>query len=476
MYDRFRELGVPVAITRDSDVTLSPTERTSKILSFFGNNPNVVVISNHLNAGGGTGAETIYALRNSDTLAKKILESIGAEGQTTRKYYQRRLPSDTSKDYYFIHRNTGTTEPVIVEYGFIDDTASNVEFLNENYQNLAEAVIRAVLDYKGLPYTPPEGYISNTYTVQSGDSLYSIARKLGTTVGELKSLNNLTSNNLSIGQILKIPSEFVTEDDNEIYVVQSGDSLYSIANKYNTTVNELKTLNNLTSNILNVGQLLKIPSATNTPDTYTVQKGDSLYSISNKFGITIDELKQTNNLTSNTLSVGQVLKIPTITTQPEQEQTVITYQVQSGDSLYKIANKYNTTVDAIKQLNNLDNNLLSIGQTLKIPTTQDIEEIPTENYFNYNVISGDSLYSIARKFDTTVDAIKQLNNLTSNLLSIGQTLKIPTTSTTETTYVVKSGDSLYSIAKNFNTSVDRLKSLNNLTSNLLSIGQILIIE
>ena len=476
MYDRFRELGVPVAITRDSDVTLSPTERTNKILSFFGNNPNVIVISNHLNAGGGTGAETIYALRNSDTLAKKILDSIGAEGQTTRKYYQRRLPSDTSKDYYFIHRNTGVTEPVIVEYGFIDDTSSNVEFLNENYQNLAEAVIRAVLDYKGIPYTPPEGYVSNTYTVQKGDSLYSIARKLGTTVNELKSLNNLTSNNLSIGQILKIPSKFVSNDDNEIYVVKAGDSLYSISNKYNTTVDELKQLNNLTTNTLNVGQLIKIPSATITPDTYTVQSGDSLYSISNKFSTTVDQLKTLNNLTSNTLSIGQVLKIPATIEPPKQEETVIKYQVQSGDSLYKIANKYNTTVDAIKQLNNLDNNLLSIGQTLSIPTTQDIEEIPTENYFNYNVVSGDSLYSIARKFDTSIDAIKTINNLTSNLLSVGQILKIPTTSTSEKTYVVKSGDSLYSIAKKFNLTVDELKQLNNLTSNLLNIGQILIIE
>jgi len=476
MYDRFKELGVPVAITRDSDVTLSPTERTNKILSFFGNNPNVIVISNHLNAGGGTGAETIYALRNNDTLAKKILDSIGAEGQTTRKYYQRRLPSDTSKDYYFIHRNTGVTEPVIVEYGFIDDTADNVEFLNENYQNLAEAVIRAVLDYKGLPYTPPEGYVSNTYTVQSGDNLYSIARKLGTTVNELKSLNNLTSNNLSIGQILKIPSKFVSEDETEIYTVKSGDNLYSIANKYNTTVDELKKLNNLTTNTLNVGQLLKIPSAVSTPDTYTVQSGDSLYSIANKFSTTIDEIKSLNNLTTNTLSIGQVLKIPKTINLPDQEETIIQYQVVSGDSLYKIANKYNTTVDAIKKLNNLTSNTLSIGQTLKIPTTQDIEEIPEENYFNYNVVSGDSLYSIARKFDTTVDSIKQINNLTTNLLNIGQTLKIPTTPTNEKTYVVKSGDSLYSIAKNFNTTVDRLKELNNLTSNLLNIGQILIIE
>lgn len=479
MYDRFKELGVPVALTRDSDITLSPTERTSKILSEFGNNKDVIVISNHLNAGGGTGAEVIYALRNKDTLAKKILESLGAEGQTTRKYYQRRLPSDTSKDYYFIHRNTGNTEPVIVEYGFIDDKPENAEFLNENYQRLAEAVIRSVMDYKGLTYTPPEGYISNTYVVQKGDSLYSIARKLNTTVDELKRLNNLTSNNLSVGQVLRIPSKLVIDDEENIYVVKSGDTLYKIAQNYNTTVDELKKVNNLTTNTLSVGQLLKIPSPISEPAIYTVQKGDSLYSIANKFNTTVDKLKSLNNLSTNTLSIGQVLKLPSpkdVTIPPSNEPTKITYQVQSGDSLYKIATKYNTTVDKIKKANNLTNDLLSIGQILTIPTTSETENIPNPDFFTYKVVSGDSLYSIAKKYNISVDKLKTANNLTSNLLSIGQTLKIPVENNDKKTYVVKSGDSLYSIAKNFNTTIDNLKRLNNLSSNMLSIGQILIVE
>lgn len=185
MYDRFKQLGIPVAITRDSDTTLSPTDRVNTILNKFGNSSDVILISNHVNSGGGEGAEVIYALRNRDTLVKRILENIGATGQETRKYYQRRLPSDTSKDYYFIHRNTGNLEPLIVEYGFIDDT-KDVEFLKENYKELAEAVISAVANYIGVPYTPPEGITTNTYVVQKGDSLYSIANKLGTTVSELK--------------------------------------------------------------------------------------------------------------------------------------------------------------------------------------------------------------------------------------------------------------------------------------------------
>lgn len=415
MYDRFKELGVPVAITRESDTTLSPTDRVNTILNKFGNSSDVILISNHVNSGGGEGAEVIYALRNKDTLAKRILENIGAAGQETRKYYQRRLPSDTSKDYYFIHRNTGNLEPLIVEYGFIDNT-KDVEFLKENYKELAEAVISAVANYIGVPYTPPEGITTNTYVVQKGDSLYSIANKLGTTVSELKKENNLTSNTLQIGEVLRVPTKEIYEEEENIYIVKKGDTLYSIAMANNTTVDELKKANNLTSNILSTGQLLKIPSALLPESTYIVKKGDSLYSIANKYNTTIDELKRINNLTSNILSIGQVLKLPSDKVSDiEKEENTISYTVQKGDSLYSIARKYDTTIDRIKKLNNLTTNLLSIGQVLLIPTDTNLET-------TYTVQKGDSLYSIAKKYDTTVDRLKQLNNLSSNLLSIGQIL------------------------------------------------------
>ncbi len=415
MYDRFKELGIPVAITRASDTTLSPTDRVNTILNKFGNSSDVILISNHVNSGGGEGAEVIYALRNRDTLAKRILENIGAAGQETRKYYQRRLPSDTSKDYYFIHRNTGNLEPLIVEYGFIDNT-KDVEFLKENYKELAEAVISAVANYIGVPYKAPNGLITNTYVVQKGDTLYSIANKLGTTVSELKKENNLTSNTLQIGEVLRIPTKEIYEEEEDVYIVQKGDTLYSIAMANNTTVDELKKANNLTSNILSTGQLLKIPSALLPESTYIVKKGDSLYSIANKYNTTVEELKRINNLTSNTLSIGQVLKLPSDkASDVEKEENTISYTVQKGDSLYSIARKYSTTIDKIKDLNNLTTNLLSIGQVLLIPTDTNLET-------TYTVQKGDSLYSIAKKYDTTVDRLKQLNNLKSNLLSIGQIL------------------------------------------------------
>lgn len=95
------------------------------------------------------------------------------------------------------------------------------------------------------------------------------------------------------------------------------------------------------------------------------------------------------------------------------------YTVQSGDSLWLIANRYNTTVDAIKRLNGLTSDLLNIGQVLKIPSGQ------STPYIEHTVRPGDTLWILARRYETTVDAIKRLNGLTSDLLNIGQVLRIP---------------------------------------------------
>lgn len=309
MYDKLRNSGFDVAITRTTDETINPNERIERILAPYGNGSDVIVISNHINAGGADGAEVIYALRNKSTLSDLILDNFESKGQNTRKAYQRRLPSNTSKDYYFIHRNTGNTEPIIVEYGFLDSNGDDVNQLKNNWQDLADAVIDALLTYTGKS---TEGY----YIVKKGDTLYSIARDNNLSVSELKKLNNLTSNTLSIGQRLKIKSDATISpieptqpsDTSNIYTVKSGDSLYSIARKYNVTVNDLMKYNNLTSNLLSIGQQIRIPTS-GTSNTYTVKSGDSLYSIAKKYNTTVDRLKSKNNLTSNLLSIGQVLNV-----------------------------------------------------------------------------------------------------------------------------------------------------------------------
>ena len=153
------------------------------------------------------------------------------------------------------------------------------------------------------------------------------------------------------------------------------------------------------------------------------------------------------------------------------------YTVQRGDTLYGIANKYGITVEELKQLNNLNNNTLYIGQILNIPIKDNNilpDENPIEEYEIYEVVKGDSLWLIAKRYGITVDDLIKLNNLTTLNLQIGDKLKVPKKET-ERTYIVKNGDTLWSIAKNNNISVEELKQLNNLTSNLLTIGQTLII-
>ena len=298
---RLDELGIENAMTRTSDELLDQSTRPKKAQSFFGKGNDVIVLSNHLNAGGGDGAEIIYALRNSDALSKLIAKELESSGQNVRKYYQRRLPSNPSKDYYYLLRDTPNNETLIVEYGFLDSTGDDVNLIKNNWEDLAEAVVKALANYIGVPYSLNEE--SDYYVVKKGDSLWSIAKKYNMTVDELKSINNLKSNLLAIGQRLKIKE---SNDNQNIYIVKKGDTLYKIANMYGTTVDNLKALNNLKSNNLSIGQKLIVPSKNKI---YIVQKGDSLWSIARKYDTTVDSIKRNNNLSTNVLQIGQKLKI-----------------------------------------------------------------------------------------------------------------------------------------------------------------------
>ncbi len=360
IFNRLKSLGADVKIIRTTDEYISEDDRANKILNAYGNNSKVVALSNML-GNTGSGAEIIYALRNNSNLASALAENLDDAGLTVSKYYQRRSENDTSKDYYNIQKDTGLIETIIVNYGNINNINEATNIKNE-WEDYAEAVVKSLANYTNVPYYK-EGESQEIYTVKKGDSLWKIANKYNTTVEKLKSANNLKTNTLSVGQKLVIPSISVSPEVSDTYIVQKGDSLWSIANKFNMTVSELKNLNNLTNNLLSIGQVLKIKdSYSNGETTYTVQKGDSLWVIANKYGITTEELKSYNNLTSNLLSIGQVLKIPQGKTSTEN-----IYTVKKGDSLWTIANRYNTTVEKIKVLNNLTSNLLSIGQQLKIP-------------------------------------------------------------------------------------------------------------
>ena len=214
-----------------------------------------------------------------------VLDELGNKGQNKRKIYQKRLPSDPSKDYYYILRETGRTQPLLIEYGFIDSKGDDVNLLKNNITDLAEGTVKAVTEYIGVPYVPPKGdnvLPSDTYIVQKGDTLYSISRRFNISVDELKRINNLTSNTLSIGQVLYLNDNNIPQEY-DIYTVQKGDSLWKISQIFNIPVNELININNLGTNVLQIGQQIIVPKQNieiipdNNQNMYIVKSGDTIF-------------------------------------------------------------------------------------------------------------------------------------------------------------------------------------------------------
>ena len=258
-----------------------------------------------------------------------------------------------------------------------------------------------------------------TYTVKPGDTLYGISNQFGVTVTELAELNGIKGSNLPVGTVLRIPNKSGTNPDNMfMYTVKPGDSLYSIARKYNTTVQDIINLNYLKNNNLSVGQVIRIPENYFKLDemtmpnyiSYTVKPGDTLYSIAANNGVSVDTIISDNVLPNNSLSVGQVIRIPENYFKPD-EMTMpnyISYTVKPGDTLYSIAANNGVSVDTIISDNVLPNNSLSVGQVLRLRVSDgevlecfgsdfDIPEeiVPSVTYV---VKAGDNLYNIANKY------------------------------------------------------------------------------
>lgn len=241
-----------------------------------------------------------------------------------------------------------------------------------------------------------------SYTVVVGDSLWVIATRFGTTMYDIKTLNNLTSDNIFVGQVLKIPQKTTATSPQPTisyttYKVTSGDSLYLIAKRFNVTVSAIKTLNNLTVETINIGQILKIPAPTSTPEP-----------------------------------------TPTPTPSPMPVETTTNYTVVSGDALWIVANKFNTTVDNIRSLNNLTTDIIYVGQVLKVPTAaaQPAPTTPTApappadtpiiTYITHKVVSGDNPWNLSIRYGIPMTELLKVNGFTqSTILNIGQEVKIP---------------------------------------------------
>ena len=368
----------------------------------------------------------------------------------------------------------------------------------------------------------------NSYTVVSGDSLYAIARKTGTPIQELLSLNGLNLNSIiHPGQVLALSSKSASAE----------------IKQEESTPKEEKTSAETTNE--------ETSSSTNQPSTggtYTVVSGDGLYAIARKTGTSIDDLLSLNGLSLNsTIYPGQVLTLSANSETSAQEETTSTeesssstqettseesavsseqpatggtYTIVSGDGLYAIARKTGTSIDDLLSLNGLSlNSIIYPGQVLKLSantegaTTEESTEstaeetqeeattpeetTPSTNAKMYYVHSGDSLYRIAHNHGISLSTLLEWNNLSvDSIIYPGQGLIVsdgssPTSEqaeestssseetaseSTETTYTVQPGDGLWRIAKNHGLTLDELKSLNQLTSNIIQPGQVLIVS
>jgi murein DD-endopeptidase MepM/ murein hydrolase activator NlpD len=311
-----------------------------------------------------------------------------------------------------------------------------------------------------------------THKVTKGDTLWSISKQYNTSLELILALNNIKDKDaLSIGQIIKIPQDNFTAADYSMYVVKKGDTLWSIAQKYNLSVDLIFATNNIAnSELISIGQEMKIPSHKNAvaetnivnqavvdkknnninnnvsqpenakPIVYTVKVGDNLWNISRKYGVSVEVIISVNNLRDkDLLSLGQKLKIPAIgggisDSNQKQEPTIITYTVVKGDTLWSISQRYDVKMTSIISVNNLKEiSRLSIGQKLKLPITN-MDIAKAEGYDQeavaeeivYYVKKGESLWSISREYNVKLEAIIAANSIAdASKISTGQQLRIP---------------------------------------------------
>ncbi|MBA7562184.1 LysM peptidoglycan-binding domain-containing protein [Candidatus Atribacteria bacterium 1244-E10-H5-B2] len=310
------------------------------------------------------------------------------------------------------------------------------------------------------------------HKVTKGDTLWSISKQYNTSLKLILAFNNIKDKDtLSISQIIKIPQDNLPAADYTMHIVKRGETLWSIAQKYNLSVDLILANNNIAnSELISIGQEMSIPSHKNAvaktnivnqavidkknnnindnvsqpenaePIVYTVKAGDNLWDISRKYGVSVEVIIDINNFKDKDfLSLGQKLEIPAIgggvsDSNQKQEPTIITYTVVKGDTLWSISQRYDVKMISIISASNLKEiSRLSIGQKLKLPITN-VDIAKAEGYNQetaaeeiiYYVKKGENLWSISREYNVKLEAIIAANSITdASRISAGQQLRIP---------------------------------------------------
>lgn len=326
------------------------------------------------------------------------------------------------------------------------------------------------------------------HKVKRGENIYDVALKYGVTANNIRDWNNLKGSKVSRGKTLKI--------------VTTERIAYKQNKKEKPETTDIASVENPTSKVAKTYKLEKVTTNKQVTKYHKVKRGDNLSEIASKYDVDVSEIKKWNKIKGNNLIAGKSLKIvkteqvtktikkevlvPSIDNNDEQpianvdkkskkstkNDTVSEnyYIVAKGENLFSIAKKHHVTVEDLKEWNNLFNTDVKAGTQLVISgesTTKKEQEIANKSDFKeieYTVAQGDNLSSIAKKHNTTIDKLKELNNLDDNVIKLGQTLvvsKEPVSKTKTkkdkyladnnkpTIYQVRKGDTLLSISKKF---------------------------
>jgi len=339
------------------------------------------------------------------------------------------------------------------------------------------------------------------HKVRRGDNLSEIAERYDVSIAEIKRWNRLRSNTISLGAKLKIiTSERIVSKDKK----EKKDST-TIAKKSDIAASNTDT----STKDLKTFKEEKVVMFKDVTKIHKVKKGDNLGRISEKYGVTMAEIKKWNQLKSNTIPLGKDLKIITnervVTTIKKEikaptesvastEKASDFYTVQQGDNLSMIAKKYNVSVEDLKEWNNLTDNSIQLESKLKIAdiiNTDAEESIPKVEVKNveYIVQKGDNLGNIARKNNVAISDLKEWNDLSDDTVKLGEKIIIAKKSVIETSlavaekapkrvinktedhYYVQKGDSLFSIAKKYpGVTISDIKKWNGISGNDLKPG------
>ena len=273
------------------------------------------------------------------------------------------------------------------------------------------------------------------------------------------------------------------------YEIQRGDNLLSIAQDFGVTAQLIADANDITNpNRIRSGQKIYIPTVGtygSATEIYTVHRGDVLGRIAQQHGISLTQLKQWNGLKNDLIKPGQTLRIRQANSSKHPLNTAVDqakmYTVRQGDVLSHIAQQHNMSVTQLKQWNELGNDLIKPGQTLRVRhTSSNKRPVPvprtplSDQTSTYTVRRGDALGRIAQQHNMSVAQLKQWNSLGGDLIKPGQVLRIlePTGNQLHT---VKSGDTLWTIARRFGVSVEDLQNWNSLSGSRIKPGQQLVV-